>query len=145
MISFIILSISVFLSRLASRITSCICCPNSSSGGLIVDPLGAQGLPIRCITVVVPFHSSCHHLASLVIVQFPLSRLISLITSCICGPSSSPGGIIVDPLGPKGSPTVHHCRGSFSFILSSSCISCHRLISLITSNFSYHVLHLWPQ
>jgi hypothetical protein len=56
------------LSRLASRITSCICCPSSSSGGLIVDPLGAQGLPIRCITVVVPFHSSCHHLASLVIV-----------------------------------------------------------------------------
>jgi hypothetical protein len=101
------LSISVFcfsLSRLASLITSKMCCPRSSSGGLIVDPLGAQGFPIWCIIVVVPFHSSCHHLASLVIVEFPLSRLTSLITSCICGPSSSPGGLIVDPLGAQGFP-----------------------------------------
>ena len=57
-------------------------------------------------------------------------------------PSSSPGCLIDrSPGGPKGSRTVFHCRGSFSFILSSSCFSCHRLISLITSCFSYHVLH----
>jgi DNA mismatch repair ATPase MutL len=39
-----------------------------------------------------PFISSCHHLAPLVIVEFLLSRLTSLITSCICGPSRSWGG-----------------------------------------------------
>ena len=45
------------------------------------------------------------------------------------------------PWGAQGPPTGFQCRGSFSFILSSSCFSCHRLISLITSCFSYHVLH----
>jgi hypothetical protein len=49
---------------------------------------------------VVPFHSYCHRLASLVIVLFLLSRLTSLITSCICGPSRSPGCLIVDPQRP---------------------------------------------
>ena len=35
----------------------------------------------------------------------------------------------------------YHCHGFFSFILSSSCFSCHCLISLITSGFSYHILY----
>ena len=35
---------------------------------VLIDPLGAQGPPLRCFIVVVPFHSSCHRLASLVIV-----------------------------------------------------------------------------
>ena len=79
---------------------------------------------------------------------FSYQCLISLVTSSFSYHvlhlfSSSSPGCFIDPLGgPKGPPTEYHCRGFFSFILSSSCLSCHRSISLITSGFSYHVLHL---
>ena len=44
---------------------------------------------------------------------------------------------------PAWPPTVFHCRGFFSFIVSSSCFSYQCVISLVTSSFSYHVLHLF--
>ena len=64
-----------------------------SSPGCLMDrsPGGPKG-PLRSFIVVVPFHSSCHRLASLVIVLFVFSWLASLITSCICGPSIGCGG-----------------------------------------------------
>ena len=52
----------LLLSRLA------FVAPVAPLGVSLIDPLGAQGPPIRCFIVVVPFQSSCHRLASLVIV-----------------------------------------------------------------------------
>ena len=86
---------------------------------------------------MVPFHSSCHRLASLVTVKFLLSRLASLIKSCMCIPSSSPGCLIDrSPGGPKGPPY----GVSMSWFLFIHLVIV--LLLLSPFNFSYHVLLL---
>jgi hypothetical protein len=143
--------IEFLLSRLTSLITSCICGPSRSWGGPIntdgvPQKTGAPGPPygesLLHHLLCFPFISSCHHLAPLVIVEFLLSRLTSLITSCICGPSRSWG----DPStqmgcprkrGPQGPPTVNHCCTTCCAFLSFPLVIILHLLSSL--NFSCHV------
>ena len=83
------------------------------------------------------------HFIHLVIVLLLLSPfifsyhvLLLLSRLAFVAPVAPLGVSLIDPLGAQGPPpTVTHCRGSFSFILSSSCFSCHRLLVITCS---YH-------
>ena len=107
-------------------------------GGPVARRPEGPRAPLRGFNVVVPFHSSCHHLASLVTVKFLLSRLASLITSCItCSyppPSRPPGApkaqgpytrcffVLQEPLGPRGErPGPCHREATWH---RNHCISC---------------------
>ena len=77
--------------------------------------------------------------------NFSYHVLLLLSRLAFVAPVAPLGVSLIDPLGAQGAPYGVSLSCSFPFILSSSCFSCHRLISLITSCLSYHVLHSWPQ
>jgi hypothetical protein len=89
-----------------------------SPGGPKGSPYGASLWYLCCVffsfpRVIILLPLSSFNFAYHVMLL--LSRIASLITSCMYGPSSSPGGLIVDPRGNEGFPRgvggTHQHRG----------------------------------